>query len=409
MKLSRTAIAVTAAAAAAVFSGGVVVPRSLADTAAYAEQSQLRWEQTEMAGNERAVSRFMGDVPDGTTFSIDEDLVTNLLKVADLYVDERKGHVTLSPEKPLAVNQVIEIPITVNYPDGGVNYADAVFSVTTPGKWMAEEVEIKYEDVEATAPGPFTSRPSGDWPDGTTFSVPDEESHDINTVVDPKTGEVTVTPPYGSAAGQSFSVSVIATLPDGSRRMETVKFTLLKPENPEADSATIVFPDVTIRAGQTVEVEPEGLPEGARLRFASYNSPRMGMRILEGRRVWMEATEGSKLGEHLMRLSVTFKDGSTTYVSLKISVESKSSTPAETPTSVEQPTTPENLTPSTPDPEPAPEPTPEPTLTPTPAPAPTDEGSSTGGIIAIVIGVLAAIGGLAFAAKPQQFSSWGTC
>ena len=71
----------------------------------------------------------------------------------------------------------------------------------------------------------------------------------------------------------------------------------------------------------------------------------------------------------------------------------------------------EQPTPEPEEPQPAPEPEPEATEKPTPdvfEPADVTEeepgsaeGSSTGGIIAIVLGVLAALGGLAFAAKPQ--------
>ena len=388
---------------------------------AYAERFQPRWEKVYFAGDEQAVSTFVGHAPKGTTFTLREDLEPFALGVADIKLDPHTGEVTFSPKRPIKQLRDFSIPIQMAYPDGRVGIADAVFSVTTPGKWLSEKADLTYEELEVPTPGPFTSKPTGSWPEGTVFSEPEFKEPGWTTTVDAKTGEVSLTPPERTTPGKTVTVPVTAKFSDGSRRIEMAVFELIMPENPEADSAKITFPDVTVRAGETIEVDPEGLPEGAKLTFGYFDNPGMNMRILPGGRLSMTATESTKIGERLLQLTATFKDGSTKPVFVKITVATTEPDPTETPTP--EPTT-------QPDPTETPEPsqTSTPTLEPTAQPDPTESpkpsqtstqtptleaesdssGSSTGRIIAIVIGVLAALGGLAFAAKPQleQMGLW---
>lgn len=109
-------------------------------------------------------------------------------------------------------------------------------STVTPGG----TVKVDHADAEVPAGTTFGIDPAFDVPDGWTVSV------------DPKTGVVTATAPRGAAPGDTITVPVIATLPDGGGTVAgTAKITVT-----EADGSSIGgSSDQCIAAGLTV-----GLP-----------------------------------------------------------------------------------------------------------------------------------------------------
>ena len=276
-----------------------------------------------------------------------------------------------------------------------------MFEIGEPGLWDNERAELEYKKVEAPTPGPFTSKLGGDFPKGTWFEHYGEAHPGWTIDVARTTGEVTVTPPNNTKPNITFETDVAAHFPDGSVKYLVAPFLLVKPENPQSETARVTYPDVELHPGETVSYSPDGLPDGSVVTLKHLNGADR-----DGNDVSVDSRTGaltisakpdavtSERTRHLV-LEVVFEDGSDTMVGANFWV-----------TDPEAEVTPEPE--STPEPEPTPTPTPEPEPTPTPAPAPADEGSSTGGIIAIVIGVLAAIGGLAFAAKPQleQMGLW---
>lgn len=369
----------------------------------YDHQIRPEWEHTVMRGDETAVAQFDGPTRGAESFKFREDLVPYLTKRFDVDVDKQTGQVAMTPKRPIKTSgSQFFVPVEVTYSDQSVGLGSAVFEIGEPGLWDNERAELEYNKVEAPTPGPFTAKLVGDFPEGTWFEQFGEFEPGWTIDVSRTTGEVIVTPPSNTKHNISFEVGVAAHFPDGSMSILDAPFRLVEPENPQAHNVLVTYPYAKLHPGETVTLSPEGLPEGSIVVPKYLNhADRDGIEIHVDRTtgaLTISAKPDAESSERASRLTleVVFKDGSSRKVSANFKV-----------------TDPEPEV--TPEPEPTPEPTPEATPEPTPTPEPTtptdvprDEGSSTGGIIAIVIGVLAAVGGLAFAAKPQleQMGLW---
>ena len=355
----------------------------------YDHRIQPEWHHTVMRGDETAVARFDGPTRGAESFKFREDLVPYLTKRFDVDVDKQTGQVAMTPKRPIKTSgSQFFVPVEVTYSDQSVGLGSAVFEIGEPGLWDNERAELEYNKVEAPTPGPFTAKLVGDFPEGTWFEQFGEFEPGWTIDVSRTTGEVIVTPPSNTKHNISFEVGVAAHFPDGSMSILDAPFRLVEPENPQAHNALVTYPYAKLHPGETVTLSPEGLPEGSIVVPKYLNhADRDGIEIHVDRTtgaLTISAKPDAESSERASRLTleVVFKDGSSRKVSANFKV-----------TDPEPEVTPE------------PEPTPEPT---TPTDVPRDEGSSTGGIIAIVIGVLAAVGGLAFAAKPQleQMGLW---
>lgn len=377
----------------------------LSDFYGYLYDHRIRpeWQHTRMPGDETAVAKFDGPSRDAVSFKFREDLVPYLTKRFNVDVDRHTGEVTMTPKRPMKTSgSHYFVPVEVTYDDESVGLGSAVFEIGEPGLWDNERAELEYQKVEAPTPGPFTAKLDGDFPEGTWFEHYGEALPGWTIDVARTTGDVTVTPPNNTKPNISFEVGVMAHFPDGSMSLLDAPFRLVEPENPQSKSAQVSYPDVELHPGETVTLSPEGLPEGSivvpkYLKHADHVAIEIRADSHTGA-LTISAKPHAETSTHPGRvtLEVIFNDGSSTMVGANFRVTDPEPEPEPTPEPTPEP-----------EPEPTPTPTPEPAPT-TPAPAPADEGSSTGGIIAIVIGVLAAIGGLAFAAKPQleQMGLW---
>ena len=369
----------------------------------YDHRIQPEWHHTVMRGDETAVAQFDGPTRGAESFKFREDLVPYLTKRFDVYVDRQSGEVTMTPKRPMKTSgSQFFVPVEVTYSDQSVGLGSAVFEIGEPGLWDNERAELEYKKVEAPTPGPFTSKLGGDFPYGTWFEPYGEFMPGWTIDVARTTGEVTVAPPNNTKPNISFETDVAAHFPDGSVKYLVAPFLLVKPENPQSETARVTYPDVELHPGETVSYSPDGLPDGSVVTIFHTNyAEKHGVDIRVDSRtgaLTVAAKQDASAFNQDVFLDVVFNDGSGTKVGANIKVTVPEPEPEVTPEPEPEP-----------EPEPTPTPTPEPTPEPTtPAPAPANEGSSTGGIIAIVIGVLAAIGGLAFAAKPQleQMGLW---
>mgnify|MGYP007047180761 CR=1 FL=1 len=395
------------------------------DNEAYTERFRPRWDTIQMTGDERAVSYFTGDAPEGTTFTFREDLSPFLRSMMDIEFNQDTGEVALTPKRPIKGNRDFAVPIEMTYPDGQNGLEDAVFSVTTSGMWMGERAVVDYETVEAPTPGPFTSVPRIEVPDGTWFEFEGEEPEGWKVNVDRTTGEVTLHTPDGTRPDTNIRLTTVAHFPDDSRKFSVARFKLMEPEFPEAETTKITYPDVKLKPGETTSVSPDSFPEGAAVSLVSSYENKLDISADSATGVLtFEALDGAEPANYPVNVNIIFRDGTLQEKKVLVQVEEPTEQPAPEPSAettaqpeseptpeepTEEPT--EQPTPEPEEPQPTPEPEPEATEGPTPdvfEPADVTEeepgsaeSSSTGGIIAIVLEVLAALGGLAFAAKPQ--------
>ena len=362
-----------------------------------------KWEVANMAGDEPGYAKYAGEFAEGSKFKLRDDLLPSLRYFGDVSVDPDNGTVTVSPKRPIKGFRRFEVPVEVEGPDGRVGVGSAEFFIDEPGRWQSEKAVVEYPEVNAPTPGPFTSNPYTEVPEETWFELHGEAPEGTDVDVNRQTGEVTVQTPDRTRPGTTLILPILAHFPDGSRKYTDAKFILTEPEVPEASTTHVTYPTQTINPGETVTIRPDSLPEGAAVTVNETFGHGSSVSVDEKTgAVTIAASEDARRGSAGAKLWVIFKDGS--YHKVWAYVDIEEPTPTPTPEPSPEPT-------EQPEPETTPEPEPEATEEPTPdvfGPADVTEedtgsaeGSSTGGIIAIVLGVLAALGGLAFAAKPQ--------
>ncbi|WIM73180.1 YPDG domain-containing protein [Corynebacterium suedekumii] len=167
-------------------------------------------------------------------------------------VDPNTGAVSVTPPEGANPGDSITVPVTVTYPDGTTDTANA--TVTVGGDDAANN-NPDY-NVGTTTPGtPVTVPQSGDddLPEGTTFA-PEEgftAPEGWTVEVDPNTGAVTVTPSDLAIAGETVTVPVVVTYPDGTS--ETIDATVVVSNTTVDDGSSVS--DRCVAAGLTV-----GLP-----------------------------------------------------------------------------------------------------------------------------------------------------
>ncbi|OFL93680.1 YPDG domain-containing protein [Corynebacterium sp. HMSC055D05] len=366
------------------------------------------WEVANMAGDEPGYAEYSGGFAEGSKFKLRDDLVPNLRYFGDVSVDPDNGTVTVSPKRPIKGFRRFDVPVEVEGPDGRVGVGSAEFFIDEPGRWQSEKAVVEYPEVSSPTPGPFTSNPYTEVPEETWFELHGKAPEGTDVDVNRQTGEVTVQTPDRTRPGTTLILPILAHFPDGSRKHTDAKLILTEPEVPEASTTHVTYPTQTINPGETVTIRPDNLPEGAAVSVNETFGHGSSVSVDEKTgAVTIAASEDARRGSAGAKLWVIFKDGS--YHEVWAYVDIEEPTPTPTPEPLPEPT--EQPTPEPEEPQPAPEPEPEATEKPTPdvfEPADVTEeepgsaeGSSTGGIIAIVLGVLAALGGLAFAAKPQ--------
>ncbi|OFO97065.1 G5 domain-containing protein [Corynebacterium sp. HMSC034H07] len=181
-------------------------------------------------------------------------------------VDEN-GVVTATAPKDARPGDGVSIPVTVTYYDGSTDTVYAPFNVKENQKDISEPTY----PVESTKPGTEVKRSVNrdGAPNGTTFSfgLDGDKPKTEDTVdgwtykIDPKTGEVSVTPPADSKPGDKHVHNVTVTYPDGSTDETPVTTVVNLTQNFEVDPTyppETTFPGETVTSPLTIEL-PEGI------------------------------------------------------------------------------------------------------------------------------------------------------
>ncbi|MBN4912087.1 LPXTG cell wall anchor domain-containing protein, partial [Staphylococcus sp. EG-SA-13] len=181
------------------------------------------------------------ELPPGTKFDVPADKVPSGWTVE---VDPNTGDLTIVPPKDVTPGTMVDIPVTVTYPDGSTEVTSAKVVVEKPadkpaGKTQADDNTPGYgKDSTPVKPGSETKVPqTGDkeLPPGTKFDVPADKVPSGWTVnVDPNTGDVTVVPPKDVTPGTMVDIPVTVTYPDGSTEIVPVKVVVEKPADKPA-------------------------------------------------------------------------------------------------------------------------------------------------------------------------------
>nr|WP_275433106.1 YPDG domain-containing protein [Mammaliicoccus sciuri] len=165
------------------------------------------------------------ELPPGTEFEVPSDKVPNGWTVT---VDPKTGDLTVIPPKDVKPGTMVDIPVTVKYPDGSSEEVP-VKVVVNPNDSQDNTPGYGSKDNGSTPvkPGTSTHIPQvGDkeLPPGTEFEVPSDKVPSGWTVtVDPKTGDLTVIPPKDIKPGTMVDIPVTVKYPDGSSEEVPVK------------------------------------------------------------------------------------------------------------------------------------------------------------------------------------------
>ncbi|WP_323709158.1 YPDG domain-containing protein [Mammaliicoccus sciuri] len=165
------------------------------------------------------------ELPPGTEFEVPSDKVSNGWTVT---VDPKTGDLTVIPPKDVKPGTMVDIPVTVKYPDGSSEEVP-VKVVVNPNDSQDNTPGYGSKDNGSTPvkPGTSTHIPQvGDkeLPPGTEFEVPSDKVPSGWTVtVDPKTGDLTVIPPKDIKPGTMVDIPVTVKYPDGSSEEVPVK------------------------------------------------------------------------------------------------------------------------------------------------------------------------------------------
>ncbi|WP_392424065.1 Rib/alpha-like domain-containing protein [Dolosigranulum pigrum] len=163
--------------------------------------------------------------------------------------------------------------VIVAYPDGSTDTVDVTVNVTpeAPGKTTAETLEPKWNDSDAKDGGPVTVPNTGDKiPAGskTTATItedPNNKGKGNWTVTVGEDSSVTVTPGADAQPGDSATVTVETTYPDGSKDSSSFKVTVPEKGKTTAETLEPKWNDSDAKDGGPVTVPNTGdkIPEGS--------------------------------------------------------------------------------------------------------------------------------------------------
>lgn len=357
------------------------------------------WGKREMMGSEPASATLRTDLPEGTTFKTRPDLSPFIFRIMDIDVDERSGEVVVTPKRPIIKGWKFHVPVEATTPDNQIGLGWAAFSVTESGMWDFETFKVTYPQTSTPTPEKATAKPQGNFPKGTTFELRQKPPAGWRAHIDRNTGEITVTPPARTKPGTGVRMPVRVHFPDGSRDVAEATFAFTKPEVAQADKVKVRYPTAVLKPGGSVTVRPTNLPEGATVTVEKWNNRDLKFNVDESTgAITITAPKDAHTRQTGEYVTVTYNDGTQNHATLPLRIN-KATPSTDTPST----DTPKPAAPAVSDTAPSKsKPSTAAPSDPAPAnnaqPAATNDGSSTGGIIAIVLGVLALLGGAAFAA-----------
>lgn len=240
-------------------------------------------------------------------------------KTWDVYVDENTGEITTTIPKGAQEGDILNVPVQAHYSDQGKQKPQTVVGTVVVIKG---EIEANY-NVQTTAPGQEVKHQVEDAPEGSTFSFGRKDGKPVLTqevngwtyTIDPKTGEVSSTPPADAKPGDKNTITVTVNAP-GGLTTQTPVTTVVKLTNKwEAEPS---YPVQTVYPGDTATL-PVALEKPDNVNVAKENPYKLGdvpsgwnVSIDDNGQITATAPEDAKPGDQVkIPVTVTYEDGST--------------------------------------------------------------------------------------------------
>ena len=199
-----------------------------------AETLEPKWNDSDAKDGGPVTVPNTGDkIPAGstTTATITED-PNNKGKANWTVTVGEDGSVTVTPGADAQPGDSATVTVETTYPDGSKDSSSFKVTVPEKGKTTAETLEPKWNDSDAKDGGPVTVPNTGDKiPAGSTTTAtitedPNNKGKANWTVTVGEDGSVTVTPGADAQPGDSATVTVETTYPDGSKDSSSFKVTV---------------------------------------------------------------------------------------------------------------------------------------------------------------------------------------
>ena len=253
--------------------------------------------------------------PDGTTFEVIGATPSSEARPWDVTLEEGSNALKVTAPISARLEDTVTVQVKATYPDGSHDVLESVVGVDTT---LAQEHTPGY-DVVITRPSVTVTLPQvrdQELPAGSTFKIaPDQELGDWKVGVDKRTGEITATPPANARDGETKTVNVEVTFPDGSTKV--VPGTVIVSAPPQAQNPDAYYLAETTRPGVEVTVgAPEfsaDAPKGTTFTIHdAYEAPK-GWKVTVGEDGSVTATPpaDAKPGDRIVvPVQITYPDGS---------------------------------------------------------------------------------------------------
>lgn len=253
--------------------------------------------------------------PDGTTFEVIGATPSSEARPWDVTLEEGSNALKVTAPMSARLEDTVTVQVKATYPDGSHDVLESVVGVDTT---LAQEHTPGY-DVVITRPSVTVTLPQvrdQELPAGSTFKIaPDQELGDWKVGVDKRTGEITATPPANARDGETKTINVEVTFPDGSTKV--VPGTVIVSAPPQAQNPDAYYLAETTRPGVEVTVDaPEfsaDAPKGTTFTIhGAYEAPK-GWEVTVGKDGSVTATPpaDAKPGDRIVvPVQITYPDGS---------------------------------------------------------------------------------------------------
>ena len=262
------------------------------------------------------------EAPTRYTFEDGTDQTTLTSKDGNTWtvvVDEKTGEITTTIPKGAQEGDILNVPVQAHYSDEGKQKPQTVVGTVVVIKG---DIKANY-NVQTTAPGTEVKHQVEDAPEGSTFSfgrtngkpILTQEVSGWNYTIDPKTGEVSVTPPADAKPGDKNTVAVTVNAPGGLTTQAPVTTVVKLTNKWEADPT---YPEETVYPGETATL-PVKLDKPDNVNVAKDNPYKLGklpagwtVTIDDNGQITATAPADAKPGSQVeIPVTVTYEDGST--------------------------------------------------------------------------------------------------